>query len=81
MSSNNPPDVILELTHEQATFMLENCHANRRLGLAMIMAIGAEKISMEEKREKAKVYIELNDKFGDLMKLLRKAGARETDDE
>ncbi len=76
----NSPDVILELTHEQATFLLENCHANRHLGLKMIMAIADDKGTMEEKRERAQKFIELNDKFGDIMKLLHKAGAREKED-
>lgn len=80
MSSNNPPDVVLELTHELATFLLENCHANRRLGLAMIMAIGEENMPVEEKRVKAQKFVELNEQFGKIMYQLRKAGAREKDD-
>ena len=80
MSSNNPPDILLELTHEQATFMLENCHANRHLGLQMIMMIAKEKSTLEQKREKSAKYVEMNDKFGEIMKLLRKAGAREKEE-
>lgn len=75
--TNNPPDVLLELTHEQATFMLENCLANRRLCLAMVMGIADEKISIEDKQKKAEKIVEMQEKFTELMQQLRRAGARE----
>jgi len=78
--TNNPPDVTLDLTHEQATFMLENCLANKRLCLAMIMGIAEEKISLDDKRKKAEKYDELNNKFGEIMHKLRRAGAREKEE-
>lgn len=79
--SNDPPDVVLELTHEQATFMLENCLANRRLCLSLIMSLAEEKISLEEKREKSEKIVELNEQFGTIMALLRRAGTREKETE
>lgn len=77
VQSNNAPDVLLELTHEEATFLLDNCQANTHLGLKMIMIIGGEKGPLEEKREKAQKYVELNEKFHNITKKLRKAGAKE----
>jgi len=79
--SNRPPDIELGLTHAQATFLLENCLANRHLAMAMIMSIGDEKISVEEKRAKAKNYVELNEQFGEIMKLLMRAGAKRKDED
>lgn len=79
-SSNNPPDVELRLTHAQATFVLENCDANRRLCLGLIMLVGEEDGSPEEKRERAEPYVRLNEQFGEIRKLLRDAGAREKED-
>jgi hypothetical protein len=79
--SNNPPDVVLELTHEQATFMLENCLANKRLIMAMILSIAKEKSSIEEKREKSEKIARMNEEFSAIMELLRRAGAREKEDE
>lgn len=79
--SNNPPDVVLNLTHGQATFMLENCIANRHLALKMIMLIGEEKVSVEEKQRRAEKFVRLNDEFGEIMKLLHKAGAKNKDED
>lgn len=78
--SNNPPDVLLELTHEQATFMLENCLANNRLCVALIMGYAEENITIEEKYEKSKKITAIQDQFREIMALLRRAGAREKDD-
>jgi hypothetical protein len=36
MQSNNPPDVILELTKQQAEFLLKNCNSNITMGLKLI---------------------------------------------
>ncbi len=77
---NNPPDVSLDLTSKQATFMLENCLANMRLCFAMVMSIADEKITLEEKRIKAEKYEVLRRQFADVSLLLRKAGAKEKDD-
>lgn len=78
--SNNAPDVELRLTHEQATFLLENCRANRELGLKIIMSIADDDGSLEDKRERAERVVEMNEKFGELQRLLRDAGAREKED-
>lgn len=78
--SNNPPDVVLNLTHEQATFVLENCIANRHLALRMIMAIGEDKVDVDEKRRRAEKFVRLNDQFGEIMKLLQHAGAKMRDE-
>lgn len=77
---NNPPDVSLDLTSAQATFMLENCLANMRLCFAMVMSIAEEKITLEEKRIKAEKYENLRREFAEVSLLLRKAGAKEKDD-
>jgi hypothetical protein len=79
--SNNPPDVVLNLTHEQATFLLENCSANRLLALALIMSIGEDKtLTLAQKRAKADGIVKMNEDFGEIMKLLRGAGAVEKED-
>lgn len=75
--SNNPPDVTLELTHEQATFLLESGLANVRLGFAMIVALADEDISVETKRKRAEPIEEMREKFSEINRLLRRAGARE----
>lgn len=80
LKSNNPPDVVLELTHEQATFMVENCVANMNLCLTMIMQIGREDSEIDEKRAMARPYVELNEKFVVLLQKLREAGAKEKED-
>lgn len=79
--SNNGPDVVLNLSHEQATFMLENCDANIRLALAMVMGIADDKIAIELKQAKAQKFINLSDKFRDIKRLLQEAGAKENDDD
>lgn len=61
--------------------MLENCIANRRLAMQMIMQIGDEKCSLAEKRRRAQKFVELNEQFGEIMKLLQKAGAKMKDEE
>lgn len=79
--SNNPPDVELQLTHEQATFMLKNCLANNRLCLALIMGLASEPISREHKQAKAAPIVAMQERFTAIMKLLRAAGAQEPDDD
>jgi hypothetical protein len=81
LGDNNPPDVILNLTHEQATFMLENCLANRHLALNVIMSVSSEKISREEAIKSTEKFVKLNEQFGEIMVLLRRAGAREKEEE
>lgn len=78
--SNRPPDVELGLTHEQATFLLETCDANVRLAFALVMSIADEKITQEEKMAKAEKYEDLRRRYSEIMRLLRKAGAREKEE-
>lgn len=78
--SNNPPDVILNLTHEQATFLLESGLANVRLGFAMVMALANEDTPMEIKQVKAEKIENMREKFSEINRLLRRAGAREKDE-
>ena len=80
MTSNNAPDVVLELRHEQATFLLENVLANKRLCFALIMSIADEKISIEEKQQKAAKFDAINKQYTELMLALRKAGAKEKEE-
>lgn len=78
--SNNPPDIELPLTHEQATFLLKNCISNNKLCLAMIMSLADDPISIEQKQAKAAPIAALQDKFREIMELLRKVGAKEPED-
>lgn len=78
--SNNPPDVVLELTHEQATFMLENCKANMRLAFAMVMALAEEDVPIEEKRRRAEPMEKLRTQFANMSTQLRKAGAKDKEE-
>lgn len=78
--SNKPPDIELGLTHEQATFLLETCDANIRLGFSLVMSIADERITQEEKMAKAEKYENLRKKYVEIQRLLRKAGAREKED-
>lgn len=76
----NSPDVILELTNEQATFLLENCSANTRLCLQLIVSIADEKGTLENKRKRSEPIVEMSEKFNEIRKLLRKSGAMEKED-
>lgn len=78
--TNNPPDVTLNLTHEQATFLLETCDANIRLGFALVMSVADEKISQDKKMSKADKYESLRKQYSAIQKLLRDAGAQEKED-
>lgn len=78
---NNPPDVILNLMHEQASFMLETCLANMRICFAIIMGMAEEKITIEEKQKKAEKYENLRKQYAEISKMLRTAGAREKESE
>lgn len=54
--SNNPPDVSLELTAEQAKFLLRNCDSNIAFALGSLQTVGrdtAEKmvVVMEQFKE------------------------------
>lgn len=80
MDLKNSPDVVLELTHEQATFLLENCLSNKRLCLAIIMQIGEEKGTLAEKRKRSERVVRLDEQFGEIMRLLRKSGAKEKEE-
>jgi hypothetical protein len=77
MSGNNPPDVELGLTHEQATFLMETCEANIRLGFAIVLSIANEKLSTEEKAAKAEKFETLRKQYSEIRNLLRDAGATE----
>jgi len=79
--SNNPPDIVLNLTHEQASFVVENCDANTRMCLAMIMGIEDEKIPLELKREKAEKIVAMQKKFNEIRDLLFKAGAKRKEED
>ena len=67
--SNNPPDVFLELTMDQAKFLLENCDKNISLGLSLVM--------QTESREIAEKIVEVNEKFKEIREKLRNQGVRD----
>lgn len=80
-NSNNPPDLELRLTHEQGTFMLENCDSNIRMGFALIMSMADDpSLTREQKMERADKVESMRKKFSELQKLLRDAGAREKEE-
>ena len=81
LKHNRPPDVVLNLTHEQATFMLKNCLANSALCMKLIMSLAELGMSIEQKQAKAAPIEAMQDRFRDVMKLLRDAGAQEPDDD
>lgn len=78
MKTNNPPDVTIDLTHEQATFLLDNCLANKRLAMSVIIDISNDKkLNRDQMIKKSQAAVKLNEQFTDIMQLLRRAGARE----
>lgn len=68
MISNNPPDVVLELTQKQAEFLLNNCDANIRLGLMMLQQGGT--------REQVEKLVEMNESFKEIKKKLMNLGVK-----
>lgn len=65
--SNNAPDIVLELTNEQAAFLMENCDSNITFGLNAMMTGELERSSLEK-------LVELSEKFKGIRKALIKAG-------
>lgn len=59
--------------------MIENCKANMHLGLQMVLSFQHAPGTLEEKREKAQKYIDLQDKFRVLLTKVRKAGGKDND--
>ncbi len=68
--TNNPPYVSLELTQEQAEFLLKNCNSNLTLGLQLVMAC--------KSREQAEKFIQFNENFKAIRTMLLKQGVKET---
>lgn len=66
MTSNNPPDVVLELTHEQAQFLLSNCDQN--------IAVGLAGMQMLRDRDSLVKLVSLTEKFKEIRNLLRRQG-------
>ena len=64
--SNNPPDVVLELTKDQAQFLLKNCDSNMKLALNLITQCSTQK--------EAEPYVKLNEQFKSIRSLLVKQG-------
>lgn len=66
MKSNNPPDVVLELTKEQAKFLLENCDSNITLALGLMMEV--------RDRSSAEMLISMNEQFKTIREKLKAQG-------
>lgn len=79
--SNDPPDVVLNLTHEQATFMLKNMLANHRLCTKLILGLADLDMPIDQKPAKAAPISAMQDRFTEIMRLLRAAGAKEPDED
>ena len=62
--SNNPPDVILELTQDEADFLLKNCESNMAFALSAMQALEDMK-SLEK-------LVDLNEKFKNIRDKLKK---------
>lgn len=45
MATNNPPDVVLELTREEAEFLLRNCDSNITVGLASLQLVTSRTVA------------------------------------
>lgn len=71
MSSNNPPEISLNLTSTEAKFLLQNCNANIRMGLGAI----EQKMSESSIRK----LIELMEDFKTIREKLLKAGVQVDD--
>jgi len=73
--SNNPPDVILDLTAEEATFLLRNCQSNIQYGLQSLQAADIEGASNE-------FFVRMRDlieQFSNIRDKLRNSGAKDAD--
>lgn len=65
--SNNPPDVILELTSAQAAFLMGNCDSNIAFGLSAMQNSELSRASVEK-------LVALMEEFKGIRKALIKAG-------
>lgn len=65
--SNNPPDVVLELTNEEATFLLRNCRVNIQYGLDAMQAMDLDPNTSDEffakMQEQLKHFTEMQNKL------------------
>ncbi len=65
MTSNNPPDVVLNLTMTQAEFLRSNCESN------MVFALNAMQ-NGDLPRSAVEKLVALNEQFKDIKRLLDK---------
>lgn len=65
MTSNNPPDVVLNLTMAQAEFLRGNCESN------MVFALNAMQ-NGDLSRSAVEKLVALNEQFKDIKRLLDK---------
>ena len=71
--SNNPPDVVLELTQEEADFLYDNCEANMVMGLEMIQKLGNSDMTNDQIRPTAEKLSKTIDSFKAIRDKLKKA--------
>lgn len=62
---NNPPAVVLELTKEEAEFLLDNCDTNIRMSLGMLTKVS---------QSTGERLIKLIERFKSIRKKLRNQG-------
>lgn len=66
----NSPPVILELTPEEAAFLMDNCESNMQMGMKMLLAVQAGTMSLEA----GQATVALVEKFRPIHAKLRAAG-------
>lgn len=74
--SNNPPDFTLDLTSEEAEFLMRNCRANIHYGLQALQALDLDPNATEQG------FIDIRDmleRFTALRDKLRAAGVPDAD--
>ena len=67
--SNNPPDIILELTAEEACLLLANCEAGCGQGLNILQAIHDGRLTLPD--DKLKVIVDLQEVLNSVRKKLK----------
>lgn len=72
MSTNNPPEVIVEMSRELADFVIENCDTNIEFGLKAMMAIGTVDDGSNKTRESLEKLVTLNENFKALKNAVKK---------
>lgn len=73
--SNNPPDFVLELTQEEAEFLMRNCKANLHYSLTAMTKLQ----EMDARRSSFEKLVEHTENFKTISDKLKKAGVPDAD--